>query len=68
MIRLKICIAKSRSWAPRRARREREMEAGMGTGIGFGLEGSDGSKESFMVERIGLARIIAERSLATYAL
>lgn len=40
----------------------------MGIGIGVGIEGPDGSKEIFMVVRIGLAREIVARRLATYDL
>lgn len=40
------------------------MERGIGIGIGSKVEGS-GAEESFMVSRMGLARDIEERSLAT---
>lgn len=37
----------------------------MGMGIGLEVEEESGTEESFMVSRMGLARTMDERSLAT---
>lgn len=47
------------------ARRESEIEGGMGMPMGVCVEETDSGEETFIFVRIGFARDIEERRLAT---